>query len=214
MANHPFLVSFRFQARLLAGMKQNVAILVFDEVEVLDFAGPFEVFAVTDELRGYNTFNVVTVAPRPGTVRARNGLKVVPDHTCESCPSPDILIIPGGFGTRALLREPSLLEWIRVKSRHAEIVMSVCTGAFLLAKAGLLDGLRVTTHHECLDTLCELAPAAIIDPTARFHDHGKILTAAGISAGIDCSLHVVRRLLGPETAAATIRYMEYRESTA
>lgn len=194
-------------------MKQNVAILVFDEVEVLDFAGPFEVFAVTDELCGYDTFNTFTVATKPDTVRARNGLKLVPDHTLESCPAPHVLVIPGGFGTRALLHEPSLLEWIQVKSRKAEIVMSVCTGAFLLAKAGLLDGLRVTTHHECLDTLRELAPAATVDPSARFHDNGHILTAAGISAGIDCSLHVVRRLLGPAAATATARYMEYWETT-
>jgi transcriptional regulator GlxA family with amidase domain len=193
-------------------MKQNVAILVFDEVEVLDFAGPFEVFAVTDELRGYDTFNTFTVATKPGTVRARNGLKLVPDHTLESCPAPHVLVIPGGFGTRALLHEPSLLEWIQVKSRKAEVVMSVCTGAFLLAKAGLLDGLRATTHHECLDTLRELAPAATVDPSARFHDNGHILTAAGISAGLDCSLHVVRRLLGPAVATATADYMEYRET--
>jgi transcriptional regulator GlxA family with amidase domain len=192
-------------------VKQNVAILVFDEVEVLDFAGPFEVFAVTDELRGHDTFNTFTVATKPDTVRARNGLKLVPDHTLESCPAPHVLVIPGGFGTRALLHEPTLLEWINVKARKAGIVMSVCTGAFLLAKAGLLDGLRVTTHHECLDTLRELAPAATVDPAARFHDNGRILTAAGISAGIDCSLHVVRRLLGPEAATATARYMEYCE---
>jgi transcriptional regulator GlxA family with amidase domain len=91
--------------------------------------------------------------------------------------------------------------------------MSVCTGAFLLARLGLLDGLRATTHHECLDDLRALAPAATVDPSARFHDNGKILTAAGISAGIDCSLHVVSRLLGPAAAATTARYMEYPPPT-
>ncbi len=196
-------------------MKQNVAILIFDEVEVLDFAGPFEVFAVSDELCDYTAFNVFTVGLLPGTVRARHGLKLVPDHTLETCPAPHVLIIPGGHGTRALLTQPVLLEWIRMKARRAGLVMSVCTGALVLAQAGLLHGLRVTTHHEMLATLAVLAPSATVDPSARFHDNpapdgqGRILTAAGISAGIDCSLHAIRLLLGPAVAEQTARYMEY-----
>lgn len=193
-------------------MKRNVAILIFDDVEVLDFAGPFEVFAVTDELRGYNTFNVFTLAESPGTVRARNGLKVLPDHTLENAPAPHLLIVPGGFGTRALLKKPALLEWLRTKSRAAELTMSVCTGSIVLGRAGLLDGLRATTHHECFDLLREHAPRTTVVETERFVDNGAVLTAAGISAGIDCSLHVVERLLGAETAAATARYMEYHRS--
>ncbi len=195
-------------------MRRNVAILVFDEVEVLDFAGPFEVFGVSDELNGERVFNVFTVAETPGTVRTRHGLKLSPTHTLESCPTPHVLVIPGGFGTRALLRRPALLEWVKNRAASAEIVMSVCTGALVLAQCGLLDGLRVTTHHELLGMLAELAPRATVDPSARFHDNGRILTAAGISAGIDCSLHVVRRLLGPEAARATVAYMEYREAGA
>lgn len=190
-------------------MRRNVAILVFDDVEVLDFAGPFEVFAVTDELRSHEAFNVFTVAPNPGTVRARNGLKVVPDFTVGDCPAPHILIIPGGQGTRAFLGNDVLLEWIQTASRAAEVTMSVCTGALLLGKAGLLDGLRVTTHHLVIDLLREVAPRAIVDPGARFHDNGSILTAAGISAGIDCSLHLVGRLLGEQAATKTASYMEY-----
>lgn len=195
-------------------MRRNVAILVFDEVEVLDFAGPFEVFGVTDELNGERAFNVFTVAENPGTVHTRHGLKLAPTHTLESCPAPHVLVIPGGFGTRALLHRPSLLEWVQTRAAAAEIVMSVCTGALVLAQCGLLAGLRVTTHHELLGMLAELAPTATVDPTARFHDNGRILTAAGISAGIDCSLHVVRRLLGPDAARATVTYMEYREAGA
>jgi transcriptional regulator GlxA family with amidase domain len=190
-------------------MKRNVAILIFPEVEVLDFAGPFEVFAVTDELRGYDTFHTFTVAAAPGSVRARHGLTVVPDFTLATCPAPHLLVIPGGFGTRALLQQPALLTWVRDRARAAELVMSVCTGALVLAQADLLDGLRITTHHELLGTLAELAPGATVDATRRFHDNGKILTAAGISAGIDCSLHVVGRLLGPDAADTTARYMEY-----
>jgi transcriptional regulator GlxA family with amidase domain len=191
-------------------MRKNVAILIFDEVEVLDFAGPFEVFGVTDALFEHSAFNVFTVAETPGTVRACNGLKVVPTHSLENCPAPDLLIVPGGMGTRPLLAKPALLEWVRVTTKRAELVMSVCTGALVLAKAGLLDGLRVTTHHHSLDLLRELAPTATVDASARFHDNGKIITSGGISAGIDSSLHVVERLLGAAAATATAEQMEYR----
>ncbi|MGA2016028.1 MAG: DJ-1/PfpI family protein [Opitutaceae bacterium] len=194
-------------------MRKNVAILVFDDVEVLDFAGPFEVFAVTDELRSHTVFNVVTVAPAAGTIRARNGLGVVPGFTIGDCPPPDILVVPGGFGTRALLRNEVLIHWIQEKSRAAEITMSVCTGALLLAQAGILEGRRVTTHHDAIDLLRKLAPNAIVDPGARFHDTGGVLTAAGISAGIDCALHLVGRVLGEAAARETAAYMEYERRT-
>ena len=190
-------------------MKKNVAILLFDEVEVLDFAGPFEVFTVTNELSSHTTLNVFTFAQAPGTVRACNGLKVVPDYTVENCPMPNLLVIPGGFGTRALLNKPALLEWLRIKARTAEIVMSVCTGSLVLAKAGLLDGLEATTHHERIDMLREISPKVKVTPEARFTDNGRICTAAGITAGIDLSLHVVARLFNRDTAAKTARYMEY-----
>lgn len=196
-------------------MKRTVAILIFDDVEVLDFAGPFEVFAVTDELCGHDAFNVCTVAPTPATVRARNGLKIVPDYPLERCPPAAVLVIPGGFGTRALLRQPLFLEWMRQRAARAEVVFSICTGAFVLARIGLLAGLRVTTHHENLDELAALAPDAIIDGTRRFHAHpataarGRLVTAAGISAGIDASFFLVETLLNPAAAEATARYMEY-----
>ena len=194
-------------------MKKNLALLLFDDVEVLDFAGPFEVFAVANELHGNTVFNLCTTGLTRGTVRTINGLKVVPEYTLEDCPAPDMLIVPGGLGTRALLNKPALLEWLRRKSRAAEIVASVCTGALVLAKAGLLEGLHVTTHHQALDLLRELAPTAIIDPSRRFHDNGKFCTAAGISAGLDLSLHLVARLLGPESADKTARQMEYERHT-
>jgi transcriptional regulator GlxA family with amidase domain len=191
-------------------MKKNVAILVFDDVEVLDFAGPFEVFAVADELHGHTVFHTCTLALQPGTVRARNGLKLVPDYTLENCPPPHVLVVPGGAGTRPLLHMPALLEWIRTKARSAEVVLSVCTGALVLARAGLLDGLEATTHHECLAELRQCGPAVRVRDDVRFTDNGKVLTSAGISAGIDCALHVVARLLGEANADATARYMEYR----
>ncbi len=188
---------------------RTVAILVFDDVEVLDFAGPLEVFGVADELAGGESFNVVTVAPAPGTILARQRLKLNPTYTLENCPAADLLVIPGGLGTRALLRRPAVLEWVRQRARHAEIVFSICTGALVLGQIGLLDGLRVTTHADSLALLAEIAPAAVIDPSRRYHDHGKIVTAAGISAGIDAALHLVGRLLGSEAAARTAREMEY-----
>src|SRR5580698_2484110 len=184
-------------------MRRNVAILLFDEVEVLDFAGPFEVFAVTDSLRSHELFKVFTVGLVPGAIRARNGLKVIPDYNLDNCPEAQILVIPGGWGTRPLLGNPVLLEWIRNRSRAAEVTMSVCTGSLLLAKAGLLDGLRVTTHHSAIDSLRELAPRSTVDPSERFHDNGSVLTSAGISAGIDCSLYLVGRLLGTEVSTET-----------
>jgi transcriptional regulator GlxA family with amidase domain len=191
-------------------MKKNVAILLFDDVELLDFAGPFEVFSVTDELLDHQAFHTFTMAQKPGTVRVRHGLKIVPDFTLENCPPPQIIIIPGGSGTRALLHVPSLHEWLRVKSRAAEIVMSVCTGSLILGRAGLLDDLRATTHHNTFAELRLHAPRTEVVENERFIDNGKIVTSAGISAGIDCSLHVVARLFGEDAANRTAEYMEYR----
>ncbi len=190
-------------------MKREVAILIFDDVEVLDFTGPFEVFAVTDELSGHLLFDVHTLAPQAGPIRSRNGLTVVPDFTLDSAPRPDMLLVPGGNGSKALLDQPTVLEWIKRHSQSAEVLASVCTGARLLAKTGLLDGLTATTHHECFAELRALAPRAHFREDVRFTDNGQVLTSAGIAAGIDLSLHIVARLLGEETARKTATYMEY-----
>ena len=190
-------------------MRRITAILLFDEIEVLDFAGPFEVFAVTDELSDHQFFHVVTVAPEKRAIRARNGLSVNPAHSFADCPPPALLIVPGGFGTRALLKNQAVLDWIKSVNSTAEIVASVCTGSIVLGRAGLLDGLKATTHHECFALLRECAPLATVVETDRFTDNGRILTAAGISAGIDMSLHLVARLHSPEIAQKTARYMEY-----
>lgn len=196
-------------------MRRTVAILLFDDVEVLDFAGPFEVFAVTDELGGKQLFHTVTVAEAPGTLRARNGLKVVPDHTFESLPPAEILVVPGGLGTRPLLNKPSVLDWIRQRARHAEVLASVCTGSLVLARAGLLGGRAATTHYLRHDLLRELAPDAQVHEDRRFvvnepaENRGIVATSAGISAGIDLSLHLVARLHGTAVAERTAQYMEY-----
>src|SRR6476469_8833560 len=188
-----------------------VVILIFDDVEVLDFACPFEVFSVTSELNNANRpFAVSTVAEHPGAVSARNGLSVNPDCTISDCPPPDILIVPGGQGTRKLINNSEVINWIKDSAPTAELVLSVCTGALLLAKAGLLEGLAATTHHQVLDLLRELAPNTTIIENQRFVDNGKIITSGGIAAGIDMSLHVVGKLLGTAQAEQTAEHMEYK----
>ncbi len=190
-------------------IKRNLAILIFDDVEVLDFAGPFEVFAVTSELNNYEPFNVFLVAETQRTFKAVNGLQVVPNYEISNCPNPDILVVPGGVGTRTQMNNQRLITWIQQVSDRAELVMSICTGARLLAKAGLLDGLEITTHHEAYDELRQIVPTAIVNERKRYIDQGKILTTGGISAGIDGSLYVVDKLLGREIARKTAIYMEY-----
>jgi transcriptional regulator GlxA family with amidase domain len=189
--------------------RRNVAILLFDDVEVLDFAGPFEVFSVTAELNNYECFDVYTVAEKPGAITAVNGLSVNPKYSFADCPRPDIVIIPGGIGSRTEMNNPHVVEWVKASSQRAELVLSVCSGARILAKSGVLDGLEATTHHEVIMHLRELAPDTIIREDVRFVDTGKVLTSGGISAGIDLSFRVVQKLLGEEIAAKTARYMEY-----
>jgi transcriptional regulator GlxA family with amidase domain len=188
---------------------RRVAIYIFADVEVLDFAGPYEVFAVTNELNERRLFHTFTVAEQAGPVRARNGLGVVPDHTFADCPPPDLLVVPGGLGTRPLLDRPDVVAWVAARAATAEITASVCTGSLLLAKAGLLAGRRATTHHLRHDLLRELAPDATVLTDRRWVDEGRVATSAGISAGLDLSLHLVARLHGAEVAARTARYMEY-----
>jgi len=190
--------------------KRNTAILIFDDVEVLDFAGPFEVFSVTNELSDYSLLNVYTVARGKAPVTARNGLSVNPDYSITEAPQPDILIVPGGSGTRPVLLQQDILAWITQSANSAEKVLSVCTGALLLAKVGLLDGMKSTTHHSAFETLAEIAPETEVVRDIRFVDNGKVITAAGISAGIDMSLYVVEMLYGREIAQHTAGYMEYR----
>jgi transcriptional regulator GlxA family with amidase domain len=190
--------------------KRRVAILIFDDVEVLDFAGPFEVFGVTGGREHATTpFEVFTVAERGGPIRARNGLTVTPHVSAAGCPGVDVLVVPGGYGTRREMHNAALIDWIRARAAEAEIVLSVCTGALLLGRAGLLDGLEATTHHGALDLLAETAPRAVVRRDRRVIDNGHVITAAGISAGIDAALYVVARLLGEARARETAAYMEY-----
>lgn len=184
---------------------------MFDDVEVLDFAGPFEVFSVAAELnKDDRPFAVLTVAEHLAAVSARNGLSINPDCTISDCPPPDILIVPGGIGTRKLIDNSAVIDWIKDCAPTAELVLSVCTGSMLLAKAGLLEGVRATTHHLALDLLQELAPNTTVVSDRRFVDNGKIITSGGIAAGIDMSLYVVSKILGRAAAEKTAEYMEYQ----
>ena len=188
---------------------RNVAILIFDDVEILDFCGPYEVFGVTGTGNDSQPFNVYTVAEHSKPILARNQLSINPQYTIANCPPSDILLVPGGFGTRREMHNLVLIDWIRQCFEHSELLLSVCTGALLLAKAGLLENLAATTHHLAIDLLKEVAPNTEIRAGDRFVDNGKIILSAGISAGIDMSLYVVAKLLGKKAAIETAEYMEY-----
>ena len=187
---------------------KNVAILIFDGVEILDFCGPYEVFAVTKFADGEKAFNVFTAAEKP-VVTTVSGLSINPNYHHDAAPPCDILIVPGGQGARTEQHNQHLIGWIRSRAEHAQVTASVCTGALLLARAGLLDGLEITTHHGAIELLKEVAPRSNVVEDRRYIDHGKIATSAGISAGIDLSLHLVARLLGQDRAVATATHMEY-----
>ena len=187
----------------------QVQVLLFDDVEVLDFAGPFEVFGVTGLRTGPAPFQVRTVALTMAPIRARGGLEIQPASSIDDDGPCDVLVLPGGFGTRREMHNAALLEWIRRRAEHATVVLSICTGALLLARAGLLDGLDATTHHVAFDELAAAGPTARVLRGKRIVDNGRIVTSAGISAGIDASLHVVAKLLGHDVAAETAAYMEY-----
>ena len=196
--------------------KLQVGVFVFDDVEVLDFAGPFEVFSRTRATPGLESrrteasapFNVFTVAPRPGPVVATGGLKIVPHWDFASSPAIDVLVVPGGFGTRPLLEDAEVLAWIRRTAARAQRITSVCTGALLLAQAGLLAGRRATTHWSSLDRLASLDATITVDGSQRVIDD-VVITSAGVSAGIDMAFAVVAAYCGREVALETARYIEY-----
>lgn len=194
----------------------NVGILLFDGVEVLDFAGPYEVFSRTRLTPGIESrrtedsapFRVFTVAAGDGPVTATGGLRVLPDFDISAAPSIDVLVIPGGFGSRALLEDAGLLAWIRRVAARARRVTSVCTGSLVLARAGLLAGRRATTHWGALALLGELDPTIRVETHPRVVDDG-IVTSAGVSAGIDMAFAIVEAMHGRAVADETARYMDY-----
>ena len=191
---------------------KNVGIYLFNKVELLDFAGPYEVFSTTSELNDHKVFKVFTISEDGGAIKSVNGLIVIPDYSFDNHPKIDILIIPGGEGTKNEIKKKKVMEWVNKTQGSAEIMATVCSGARIPAVLGLLDDLEATTHHSVIEDVKKLAPKVTIDHTKRFIDNGKIMTSGGISAGIDLSLHIVKKLCGEETANKTMEYMEYGEA--
>ncbi len=195
--------------------RKRVGILVFDDVEVLDFCGPFEVFSVTlldEEKRREESspFEAFLVADNEDLVITTGGMKVVPDHTLETCPALDILVVPGGWGTRREAGNKALLEWISTRASEVETLASVCTGSMLLGEANLLEGRRATTHWKSLDRMESSFPnVEVIRDEHVVEDGGDVMTSAGISAGIELALRLVAKYHGEKVARNTARYMEY-----
>jgi transcriptional regulator GlxA family with amidase domain len=187
----------------------RVAVFVFDDVEVLDFAGPFEVFGVTGWRTPPQPFDVFLVAADDRHVTARNGLEVIARHTLADCPPIDILVIPGGWGSRTQLARDDVISWVQSTAASAQLTASVCSGALILAQAGLLRDGPATTHHGAYDELRALDPSINVIEGVKMVDRGAVVTSGGISAGIDMSLGVVARLLGSAIAHETADYMEY-----
>jgi len=201
----------REEVRVTQNYTRNVAIVLYEGVELLDFAGPGEVFAAAANEgrdRGQPAFKVYTVAPARQPLKSQGFLTITPDYGIDDAPPPDILVIPGG-ASQTLVQNDRFMSWAGTAMKNAKLVLTVCTGAFVPAKAGLLDGLSATTHHSAFDGLRKAAPRATVIEGKRFVDNGSIITAAGVSAGIDGALHTVARLLGRNIADGTARYMEY-----
>jgi len=194
--------------------RKRVGVIIFDEIEVLDFCGPFEVFSTTrlnEERRREEAspFEVLLVSQSGQPVKTTGGMKVIPDVTFDHCPSLDILIVPGGSGARKEMSNRTMLSFVRSRASDVQTLASVCTGAFILGNAGLLDGLRATTHWRTLQMMQELFPNVMVDSKSHVVKAGKVITSAGISAGIDMALLVVAQHCGEGIARATARNMEY-----
>lgn len=190
---------------------RNVAIVIYNNVQPLDWTGPYEVYNDAGSfgaVAGKRAFNVYTVSKTDQPLNGQ-GLKITPTYSIKNAPKPDIVVFPGGPASREINDDPEFFAWASKAAREAEIAQSVCTGAFVLGKAGLLDNLTVTTFYGAIDALQREYPKTTVSDGRRYVDNGKIVTTAGISAGIDGSLHVVARLLGRRIADSTARYMEY-----
>jgi transcriptional regulator GlxA family with amidase domain len=185
----------------------KIGILLFDDVEELDFVGPLEVFGVLGRLKG--GIDTVTLSKNGKQIRGRYGLRVSPDFSLTDCPHLDLLIVPGGKGAREQVRyDEETISFVRARATDT-MVASVCTGALVLAEAGILDGKKATTHWSALDTLRKYSKVQVVEGV-RFVRDGNVTTSAGISAGIDLALEIARELHGEQVAADVARHMEYR----
>lgn len=205
------LLLFAALPSFAAGYTKNVAIVIYQGVEILDFAGPAEVFS-SASFNGANgnerAFNVYTVSKTKAPIVSQGFIDVMPDYSIADAPKPDIIVLPGGASNN-VIEDAEWMEWVRKSADGADNVLTVCTGAFIAGKLGLLDGLDVTTFYNAIPGLTEEFPKARVQPGRRFIDNGKVITTAGVSAGIDGSLHLVARTLGRWVADRTAEYMEY-----
>jgi len=191
-----------------------VGIVLFEDVEVLDFCGPFEVFSVTRSDAGNGEdaakpYAVHLIGETDDRVRTVGGMSVTPHVSFRCCPPLDVLVVPGGRGTRAQLANASMLRFLQDRGSTVSLITSVCTGSLLLARAGLLENRRATTHWQALDLMQDMFPNVTVERSLHVVEDGNIVTSAGISAGIDMALRVVTRQLGEAVARATARHMEY-----
>jgi transcriptional regulator GlxA family with amidase domain len=185
---------------------KNLGIIIFDNVEDLDFTGPLEVFGTTSHLKP-NSLYPFTIQRDGREVKTVNGLRVRPDYSFQECPRLDILLVPGGMGTRTEMKDPETLEFVKRNAVTCELVLSVCTGALVLAAAGILNGKRATTHWAVLDQL-KAFPHVTVDQSRYVRD-GKIVTSAGVSAGIDMALYITKELYGASVCEDVARDIEY-----
>lgn len=195
-------------------MQKVVGIFIFDDVEVLDFCGPFEVLSVTrlDEDKRAETispFDVKLISATKDVVITKGNMKIVPDFDFETCPKLDILVIPGGSGTRKLMYDEKVLDFVRKKAKEVELLTSVCTGSLILANAKLLEGLNATTHWKSLQRMEDEFPNIKVSKDKHYVEDKNIISSAGISAGIDMALYIVKKYFGEELSRATAKHMEY-----
>jgi transcriptional regulator GlxA family with amidase domain len=184
--------------------QKTVGVLLFPEFELLDVFGPLEVFG-----HAKDWFRIVTVAERPGRVASAQGPRAMADHGFADCPAIDILLVPGGLGTRREVDNAALVDWIARQARGAETTTSVCTGAALLARAGVLDGRRATSNKRAFGWVAEQGPKVNWVRQARWVDDGNVVTSSGVSAGIDMALHLIGRIAGPAVRDDIATRMEY-----
>ena len=192
---------------------KRIGIVIFDDIEVLDFCGPFEVFSAArlneeDRITDPSPFEVLLVAQFDRPVTTAGGMNILP-HVIYNCPPLDILVVPGGRGTRREMKNDAMLSFVVSSAAQVETLASVCTDSLILGNAGLLDGLSATTHWRSLGLMKELFPKVTVDSESHVVEQDRIITSAGISAGIDMALRVVARYYGETVARATARQMEY-----
>jgi transcriptional regulator GlxA family with amidase domain len=188
---------------------RTIGLLLFDDVEELDVIGPWEVLSFWCDRHPEDGWAVTTLSRNGGTVRCGKGLRVIADHSYEDAPPLEVLLYPGGIGTRAQLKDDEQLDWVREQRKKVPIMTSVCTGSLVYAKAGLLTGRPATTHWRALDILTQLDSTIDVRPNDRFVDDGDIVTSAGVSAGIDMALHLVARFAGKERAREIRKDIQY-----